>query len=964
MMNQRSQRQRGARNRPSLHLEALEARRVLASFIVDSLGDTADAVPGDGIAADAMGQTTLRSAIEEANALPGADDISFVVNGNIPLTMGTQLSITDDLLIDGGNQISVDGNGTNRVFFLSDGDGQLNNLSVTIQSLTVTGGLATGGGGIWNEEQTELIDVLVTGNVIEQPNANYTGFGGGIRNAGNMVIRDSEISGNTARDPIGMPLGNTVGGGISNYQVDAVLLVEDSIVSNNESTDGGGGIHGQQNSVTIRGTTIANNRTGATGFFGGYGGGIAMLSNAYGVAQGPMDLLIESSTITGNTTDIGTEPGQGYSFPYGGGIYAGGQGQVTIRDSFITQNVTTGTVNGATPLARGGGAFFAGFSSTGQPAALEVDISGTEIDNNLAFAQGGAVAVRGRDTSAVNVTISESMIRGNSATRYQGGAFWTWGIGNTIVGQSNLMVEGSTISGNTANNGGGSFSWFGGYTRFEQTTFDNNYGISYGGNAIDNRGVSLQYGQLAGRAAVIDSTLSNNYGYGVGGAIRNYDGGLVVTQATISGNTGLNGGGLYLATYGPYVGTSYEYFAAVEASTLTENYGIAGGGLSVNDYAGFTVNNTIISNNTDTSAAPNFLDLGNPNSATAFSYSFIGDNTGSSLVPANPDASGNIIGDGLMPIDALLGSLANNGGPTLTHLPMAGSPVIDVGDPSVMGGADQRGFTRVVNGRVDMGAVETDATPATPDGDFNNDGFWNCLDIDALVAAIVSGGNDLAFDMNGDGMVTAADITDPVVGWLAVGGAQNPGATGGNPFLAGDANLDGVVDGQDFIVWNANKFTAIPAWCAGDFTADGVVDGQDFIVWNGNKFTSSDEAGRTAGGPVSREIGTGLRPKDQGAGGQWARPETRDQRPAAAVPSTDVNVGFALSPFTAQSASRDTASLDLPAVAPAAAGAAGGFSPQVTREVAERRDPTPAATPGEEETVDAEFAWFLQVADA
>jgi hypothetical protein len=54
-----------------------------------------------------------------------------------------------------------------------------------------------------------------------------------------------------------------------------------------------------------------------------------------------------------------------------------------------------------------------------------------------------------------------------------------------------------------------------------------------------------------------------------------------------------------------------------------------------------------------------------------------------------------------------------------------------------------------------------------------------------------------------------------------------------------DATLDGVVDGQDFIVWNDNKFTAIAAWCSGDFNADGTVDGQDLILWNDNKFMSS-----------------------------------------------------------------------------------------------------------------------------
>ncbi len=126
-------------------------------------------------------------------------------------------------------------------------------------------------------------------------------------------------------------------------------------------------------------------------------------------------------------------------------------------------------------------------------------------------------------------------------------------------------------------------------------------------------------------------------------------------------------------------------------------------------------------------------------------------------------------------------------------------------------------------------------------GDFDNDGSWDCADIDALVAEIAAGGTDLSFDMNGDGTVSAADVTDASAGWLAVGGANNPGATnGGNAFLPGDANLDGVVDVGDFNIWNASKFTTTPAWCSGDFNADGSVDVGDFNVWNGNKFQSSD----------------------------------------------------------------------------------------------------------------------------
>ena len=120
------------------------------------------------------------------------------------------------------------------------------------------------------------------------------------------------------------------------------------------------------------------------------------------------------------------------------------------------------------------------------------------------------------------------------------------------------------------------------------------------------------------------------------------------------------------------------------------------------------------------------------------------------------------------------------------------------------------------------------------DGDFDDDGDYDCVDIDALVAAIAAGQTDTAFDLTGDGFYDMTDID----AWLAEAGANN--LASGNPYLIGDANLDGTVDVSDFNVWNGNKFTNVAAWCSGDFNADGVVDVSDFNAWNGNKFQTSD----------------------------------------------------------------------------------------------------------------------------
>ncbi len=111
-----------------------------------------------------------------------------------------------------------------------------------------------------------------------------------------------------------------------------------------------------------------------------------------------------------------------------------------------------------------------------------------------------------------------------------------------------------------------------------------------------------------------------------------------------------------------------------------------------------------------------------------------------------------------------------------------------------------------------------------------------CTELDAIVSAIATGTNNPAWDLNGDALVNQLDLDE----MLAIAGRLR--LDSGNPILPGDANLDGVVDGSDFGIWNSNKFTANASWCAGDFNADGSVDGSDFGIWNARKFTSSDSA--------------------------------------------------------------------------------------------------------------------------
>lgn len=114
--------------------------------------------------------------------------------------------------------------------------------------------------------------------------------------------------------------------------------------------------------------------------------------------------------------------------------------------------------------------------------------------------------------------------------------------------------------------------------------------------------------------------------------------------------------------------------------------------------------------------------------------------------------------------------------------------------------------------------------------DLNNDGNFDCLDIDALGMAIVEGNSNSIYDLNNDGSVSVDDLTL----WRAL-----------LDIPSGDANLSGSVDTSDFNIWNGNKFTTTTGWCSGDFTTDGSVDASDFNAWNANKFTSNTD------GPVA-----------------------------------------------------------------------------------------------------------------
>lgn len=125
--------------------------------------------------------------------------------------------------------------------------------------------------------------------------------------------------------------------------------------------------------------------------------------------------------------------------------------------------------------------------------------------------------------------------------------------------------------------------------------------------------------------------------------------------------------------------------------------------------------------------------------------------------------------------------------------------------------------------------------------DFDANGVCGIEDVNALLAegpidgGVPVGTSNQRYDINGDGVLNNNDLAL----WLSEAALVDGLAS---PYKLGDANLDGFVDGLDFILWNESRFTASLAWDNGNFNGDGFVDGQDFILWNTTKFTASDLA--------------------------------------------------------------------------------------------------------------------------
>ena len=262
-----------------------------ASFTVDTINDTTDTSAGDGLCIDASGNCSLRAAIQETNALAGADVISLPA-GTYTLTLGSQLpAISGTLTVNGGGakttiiQANVAPNTAPYRVFEVGTNGNLTLNEVTVQHGTCTGACASyagNGGGILNQGTINITNSIVANN--------HANNGGGMfaLGSGSVTILNSTFASNTV---------SADGGGLYIFATTSPTITNSTFYNNRASTLGGG-VHTVYTTLTVRNSTFSGNQTIGGSGFSDLGGGIFAGASA--------TLILQNNTFSGNGSSLGS----------------------------------------------------------------------------------------------------------------------------------------------------------------------------------------------------------------------------------------------------------------------------------------------------------------------------------------------------------------------------------------------------------------------------------------------------------------------------------------------------------------------------------------------------------------------------------------------------------------------------------------------------------------------------------
>jgi hypothetical protein len=310
------------------------------------------------------------------------------------------------------------------------------------------------------------------------------------------------------------------------------------------------------------------------------------------------------------------------------------------------------------------------------------------IDRSVRIDGSGAsgLTVSGGNTSRVFQVSAGKTVSMNDLTISDGAGAPQ---GGGILNYGTLNLDYVTVSNNTESSGGGaSFELGGGgiYNGDSAVLNLTNSSVS-NNNTIGQPGGGI-YGFFNSTINVINSTVSGNVAGDVAGGLRTL-GDANIINSTISGNTSTawHGGAMF----------STDGTVTILNSTIVNNNAPEGttGGLMVATFGApvlVTVQNSIIADNSTYSCQVE----GSPAVAVLTS---LGNNVFT-------DGSCGAIGSDQVVANTLLASLADNGGPTLTHALLAGSPAVDAADGASCPATDQRGVVRPQGPGCDVGAFE------------------------------------------------------------------------------------------------------------------------------------------------------------------------------------------------------------------------------------------------------------------
>jgi CSLREA domain-containing protein len=404
------------------------------------------------------------------------------------------------------------------------------------------------------------------------------------------------------------------------------------------------------------------------------------------------NLTLREAITAANTNAVSGDAGAGDTTPD------------TITFAAALQGGTINLTAGELSITGGGnlgifgpGGVPSGITVSGQNAIRVFNITGPDVNllMNLTVTQGNTAGSAGNDGGGIvntlaNTTLTNVVVTNNVADDAGGG------LSNT----GTLTLNNTVVSNNRATNDAGGIYNDGGALNI-------NSGSRISGNStINDDGGGLQVDGAGSDVTIEDSTIDGNTadGGGEGGGIRQNDGTVTIRRSTISGNVAdTDGGGI------DFVNGTLN----VVNSTLASNVaGQDGGGVQVANGTATITNTTIVRNAAISNGGGVFRVSGTANlnnSIVALNQAGTDDDIGGTVTNNNTFV-------GTTDGNPFLGPLQDNGGPTFTVAPQPGSPVIDNGNNALAVDpvtatpltTDQRGmgFSRILGGTVDQGAVE------------------------------------------------------------------------------------------------------------------------------------------------------------------------------------------------------------------------------------------------------------------